>query len=539
MKIKLQYQPNPVIVKELRSRMRGWRAFAILTGFLLVSAAACYGLYRVMMTTMSYDYGGSYGSPSAMIGQAMFGGLALFELLLICFITPALTAGAISGEHDHQTYEMLVSTPLHSRAILRGKLVSALSYVFLLIFAAIPLASVIFLFGGVAPRDMIKVLIILVTTAITYGMMGLFFSALLKRTGRATVLTYAVILVIMFVTLFAYTLLTITSQGQEPSRAILYLNPLSAIASVLGASAPFQRGMVPSILGLPYMLMAGAISQAWGPQGAIVLRPLWQYTLTLYGGLTLVLYLISTQLIKPVRRWRVGWRGLVVALLVLALYGGAAWGGFRLTAERYDTVASPTPVLPVPLPGMGVEVVEIVREVPVPVPPPPTSTPAGRPDSTPTPSAAERLTMEDRAQIYAAVIRQLVEHDSSFGEDPHFPVVYVVRRIASKDDHTLSADLTEAILEKLSDLSANVEFVDDQQQVIEPTPPTGKVLNDGVIIILGDIGWEDESTALVDGSLHNANLTATGRTYRLQRVDDTWQVIDDTGQVWTAYSTTE
>ncbi|MCR4406466.1 MAG: ABC transporter permease [Anaerolineae bacterium] len=509
MKIKLHYQPNPVIVKELRSRMRGWRAFAILTGFLLGTAAACYGLYRIVMATIYYNYGRSFGSPSALIGQTMFGGLALFELLLICFITPALTTGAISGEHDHQTYEMLMATPLRPRTILWGKLVSALGYIFLLIFAAIPLASVIFLFGGVAPKDMLKMLIILVATAITYGMLGLFFSALLKRTGRATVLTYAVILSTLFIPLFIYSMLTLTSQGREPSRAILYLNPLSAIASVLSLSTAFESGMFPSILGMPYILTSGAMSRVWGPQGLIVLRPLWQYTMALYGGLTLVLYLLSTQLIKPVRRWRIGWRGLLAALLVLALYGGAAWGGFRLTAARYSNAASlmgtPTPVAPWIVPS---GVVAVAKE-------------------------EENLKIQDQAQIYAAVVRQLVEHDSSFGENPHFPVVYIVRRIGSDDDSTeMSSELTEAILEKLSDFAASVEFVDDQLQVIAPTPPTGKVLNDGVIIILGDIGWEDETTALVDGSLHSADLVATGRTYRLQRVDGVWQVVGDTGTSW-------
>jgi len=535
MKIKFHYQLNPIIVKELRSRMRGWRAFAILTGFLLGTAAACYGLYRIIMATIYYNYGGSYGSPSALIGQTLFGGLALFELLLICFITPALTTGAISGEHDHQTYEMLVATPLRPRAILWGKLVSALSYVFLVVFAAIPLASVIFLFGGVAPRDMVKVLIILVATAITYGMIGLFFSALLKRTGRATVLTYAAILSILFIPLFIYSLLTLTSQGQEPPRAILYLNPLSAIASVLSLSTTFESGMFPSILGMPYILMSGAMSRIWGPQGNLIFRrPLWQYTVALYGGLTLVLYLLSMQLIKPVRRWRIGWRGLLAALLALALYGGAAWNGFRLTAARYNTNASlmstPTPVAKWIAPSGVVAVAKEIVQVP---PPPPTPSPVPTPSADATPAVNETLTLQDQAQIYAAVIRQLVEHDSSFGEHPNFPVIYVVRRIGSGGDSTeMPSELVEAILQELGDLTASVEFVEDQQQVIGPASSGNEVLNGGVVITLGPIGWEDENTILADGSLYKSNLGATGRTYRLQRVDGVWQVVGDTGTVW-------
>ena len=35
MKLNVSREANPIVVKELRSRMRGWRAFAVLTGVLL------------------------------------------------------------------------------------------------------------------------------------------------------------------------------------------------------------------------------------------------------------------------------------------------------------------------------------------------------------------------------------------------------------------------------------------------------------------------------------------------------------------------
>jgi ABC-type transport system involved in multi-copper enzyme maturation permease subunit len=88
------------------------------------------------------------------------------ELMIIAAITPSVTAMAISGEKEKQTYEMLLATPLSPSSILWGKLIAAMSYVFLIVFAAIPLASLVFVFGGVAVREMLKALIILIAVAL-------------------------------------------------------------------------------------------------------------------------------------------------------------------------------------------------------------------------------------------------------------------------------------------------------------------------------------------------------------------------------------
>src|SRR5688500_14588574 len=85
---------NPIIVKELRSRMRGGRAFVLLTGFLTGLAAIGYGLF---LRATSAE---RFGVPlfSAQIGQTLFAGLAFTVLFLVCIIAPAVTVGTISSE---------------------------------------------------------------------------------------------------------------------------------------------------------------------------------------------------------------------------------------------------------------------------------------------------------------------------------------------------------------------------------------------------------------------------------------------------------
>ena len=85
----------------------------------------------------------------------VFAAVLGIQAFLIVFIGPAFTAGAISGEKERQTYDLLRTTLLPAGALVRGKLISALGYVFLLVFASVPLQSVAFLLGGVALEELI------------------------------------------------------------------------------------------------------------------------------------------------------------------------------------------------------------------------------------------------------------------------------------------------------------------------------------------------------------------------------------------------
>lgn len=179
---------NPVILKELRGRMRGTRAFIVLTVHLVVMSGFVALLYFAYLASEA----SSASAPSTqVIGKTIFGGVVGIELLLTCFITPAFTAGAVSGERERQTYDLLRTTLLPARSLILGKLTSALSYIILLLFAGVPLQSLAFLLGGVAPEEILIAMAVLITTALAFGSAGIFFSSLMRRTLGASVLSYA------------------------------------------------------------------------------------------------------------------------------------------------------------------------------------------------------------------------------------------------------------------------------------------------------------------------------------------------------------
>ena len=330
-----KWEPNPIIVKELRSRMRGSRAFAILTGSLVLIGGFGYALYR--MTLASTQYTSSPISPQ--VGQMLFTGLAFMELLIIAAITPSITAGEISGEKEKQTYEMLLTTPLSPSKILWGKLVASMSYVFLLVFAAVPMASLVFIFGGVALRDMVKTLVVLIVTAVMFGVIGLFMSALLGRSGRATVLAYLVIALLLFGPLFISVLVGVMKQS-DPPYWIMMSSPISVLASAFAPSVNVQ-----SISSTFWMLGSPVYWLLGGPPISLtsIPRPAYHISLPVYGMLTILLYLLAARLVKPVRRWRIHWSEAALALIIICSYTGVVALGYLATTNRYENIQIVTP----------------------------------------------------------------------------------------------------------------------------------------------------------------------------------------------------
>lgn len=250
--------------KELRGRMRGRRAFVVLTVYLALLAGFAW-MVEIMSERSVGSYLGTAAFASAQVGREIFKGLLLLETILVVFLAPSFTAGTISLEREKQTLDLLIATPISSPAIVLGKLVSALAYLFLLVVSSIPLTAIVFVFGGVAPDDVVRGYVVLITTAVGLGAVGLFFSALARRTQAATVLTYFAVLALTagsaFVFAFWSTMANSTSDGgviredraplplpslgRQPPTALMWLNPLAAQADVAcGAQLGFSSGDV-------------------------------------------------------------------------------------------------------------------------------------------------------------------------------------------------------------------------------------------------------------------------------------------------------
>jgi ABC-type transport system involved in multi-copper enzyme maturation permease subunit len=334
--------------------MRGRRAFVILTVYLALLAA-----FGAMVESLAeQNVRNSFGSStyaSAQIGQTLFSSLLCLETLLVLFLAPAFTTGAISLEREKQTLDLLVTTPISTFAIVVGKLVSALTFVFLLIVASIPLTSIVFVFGGAAPDDLVRAYVLLLVTAVGLGSVGLFWSALMRRTQAATVATYFTVLAVTLGSTFLWVFFAYTARvapgpvmnpdGSQsvntsaPPEAILWLNPFVAAADVIcGTETGYGTfcGIVSGVTGRPqsgtvvsqgFTTIGGPVPMKPVPMpafggagvasdvvvGAVGVAPqaqlgagrdtYWPRSLVAWAVLSVVLVVLSVQLVSPTRRW--------------------------------------------------------------------------------------------------------------------------------------------------------------------------------------------------------------------------------------------
>ncbi|MDP9311361.1 MAG: ABC transporter permease [Chloroflexota bacterium] len=179
---------QPVLVKELRGRMRGARAFVILTIFLLVLAVPTTLLYIAVASTVQFDQ----FNAGQTIGKTLFLGIVTVALIQVLIVVPGQAASALTSEKERETYDLLISTLLPPWKIIIGKLLAALAYALLLIVAVIPFMAVSFFFGGVTVLEVILALVGLVVTVVLFGSSGILWSVIMRRSLAATIVTQAV-----------------------------------------------------------------------------------------------------------------------------------------------------------------------------------------------------------------------------------------------------------------------------------------------------------------------------------------------------------
>jgi ABC-type transport system involved in multi-copper enzyme maturation permease subunit len=218
-----------VLVKEMRLRMRRERTILILVLYVLL-------LGLLTLPTLSASSGSAYRITQwSYTGSRLYHLLTTVQILLILFITPAFSATAINSEKERQTYEMLICSRISSFSLVTGKLFAGLSNSLLLIAASIPLFSLIFFLGGVAPLTVLQDLLTFVITALLVATLGFLCSTLFPRPAISTVITYSLVLLWLatpamfqyFAPTTSYGIYSRGVSGQVPylqSEAVLYLS---------------------------------------------------------------------------------------------------------------------------------------------------------------------------------------------------------------------------------------------------------------------------------------------------------------------------
>jgi ABC-type transport system involved in multi-copper enzyme maturation permease subunit len=269
---------NPVLVKELRGRMRGARAFVILSIYLGITAAVTLLVYLAVAGASRTDL-----TAGRVIGQTIFWTVCSAALVLVCVITPSLTAGAVAGEKERQTYDLLVSSLLSPWQIAWGKLGAALSFALLMILAVVGLF----------------------VTAVLYATVGLFWSTVMRGTLGATVLAQgsiiAVLLGIPFIFLVSSAIFSSSDATRDFTNSPLFIYGFGAVLFshpfiALGYSEVLlKQGENPFYFNVP------------SQQNLIAPAPWLAYTV-IAVFLTFIFLLLSVRMLRPVQEGEGGAR---------------------------------------------------------------------------------------------------------------------------------------------------------------------------------------------------------------------------------------
>ena len=243
---------NPVLGKELRQRFRFWQSAITLSLYLVVV-----GVFTLGFVYLSWQGEGVLFQPCR--SMEIFIIFSVTQLMLLAFVTPGLTASTISSEREKQTLNVLLTTDLTPCGIIVSKMLAACSFTLLLIVATLPLYAMVFLYGGIAPGQVLGVFGYYLVTMFLFASVGMICSTWFRRTGASTVTAYGLIFALGggtgILAAFIHQLNRMSGQltGQEPVSLSVQLlqniNPLLVLIRILGEDAVMG---VERVMFLPY-----------------------------------------------------------------------------------------------------------------------------------------------------------------------------------------------------------------------------------------------------------------------------------------------
>jgi len=270
---------NPILIKEMRTRMRGKRAFFVLTGY-VATLSVIIGLFYYALTRVA---------PPQVVNQAgtiLTPVLIYVQLGLICLTAPTFSASAISSEREQQTLDLLVISLARPSTILFGKVGAALSYLLLTLFGSLPLVSLTYALGGVSLRDVAVAYLVMLVAGITFCSLSFFWSTLIRRSVLAQLVSIMTVILLVaglpgLAAFFSALTFRVGGTGHTYLNVIFLLlrtNPFAAVAS-----------MIP---GFPIP------SGTWMHQ-----IPIWVSQVAFYLVLTLISLLLALRRLDRVRSW--------------------------------------------------------------------------------------------------------------------------------------------------------------------------------------------------------------------------------------------
>jgi len=333
---------NPVVVRDMRVRLRGPRAFwnqALYLGVLSLIALAGYAA--------AISASGSAVDPIQI--QQSLATFYFFIFLtvagLILLIAPALTAASVVFERQRLTLDLLVTSPMTSLQMLTGKLVSSVAFLLLLLSLSIPASALCVMLGGATIGDVFRIYVLLATDGIVLAAIGLLFSCTTKNSVQAISGTYGAVILFAILTFVIGQTVEVSGVASHmrgagaapapPLSALVALNPFIAVTLtnfnviLIGASVPLWLvTAVFAVLIVRLLMTASALRLGLYEQGLV-------------GSLRRQALLITAATAFPTGQWVATTTGLPSDLSVFFSVIGIGVGAFCVGSFFFPSLFVP------------------------------------------------------------------------------------------------------------------------------------------------------------------------------------------------------
>jgi len=176
---------NPVLQNELVANLRMTRSFVLLAVYVGLLGLLVYAAWpedqRLDMVQSEK-------------AKPLVDLLFLGQYLLVSLLTPSFAAGAITGEKERKSYEMLMASPIRPGAIVLGKLAASLTPLLQLMIGSLPIVMLCLPLGGVHPTEVLAAYLAMIFSVGLFAMLSLWCSSIFVRTSASLVVSYLLIL---------------------------------------------------------------------------------------------------------------------------------------------------------------------------------------------------------------------------------------------------------------------------------------------------------------------------------------------------------
>ena len=184
---------NPILSFSATRRMRSFKTLLIAAVWLLV-------MMGVALLIMGQLFRSGASINGLRTGVTCYQILIIVQFILIILVAPAMTSGAIAGERERQTLELLLVTNTRSFRIVWGKAMESFAMLALLTVCGLPVMCMTMIAGAVTILQILAGELFLLAMAYAAVCVSVLSSALARSTVGSSILSYVILLSIGLLT---------------------------------------------------------------------------------------------------------------------------------------------------------------------------------------------------------------------------------------------------------------------------------------------------------------------------------------------------